>query len=109
MALPIRFQPLARDAREELRDRLDKAPLEHAEALLAAYEVLTAFWCQCSSRSPPGWTMTCAAAIAFEAWKTFESTMRTSPAFVLCVGCIYIIRKEKLWDDRSRHVIRALP
>ena len=40
MALPIRFQPLARDAREELRDRLDKAPLEHAEALLAAYEVL---------------------------------------------------------------------
>jgi hypothetical protein len=40
MALPIRFQPLARDAREELRDRLDKAPLDHAEALLAAYEVL---------------------------------------------------------------------
>ncbi len=44
--------------------------------------------------------MTCAAAIAFEAWKTFESTMRTSPAFVLCVGCISIIRKEKFWDDR---------
>ena len=42
--------------------------------------------------------MTCAAAIAFEAWKTFESTMRTSPAFVLCVGCISIIRKEKFWD-----------
>ncbi len=40
MALPIRFEPLARDAREELRDRLDKAPLDHAEALLAAYEVL---------------------------------------------------------------------
>jgi uncharacterized protein YjgD (DUF1641 family) len=40
MAQPIRFQPLARDAREELRDRLEKAPLDHAEALLAAYEVL---------------------------------------------------------------------
>jgi len=40
MALPIRFEPLARDAREELRDRLDKAPLEHAEALLSGYEVL---------------------------------------------------------------------
>ncbi len=40
MALPIRFEPLTRDAREELHDRLDKAPLEHAEALLAAYEVL---------------------------------------------------------------------
>jgi uncharacterized protein YjgD (DUF1641 family) len=40
MALPIRFEPLARDAREELHDRLDKAPLEHAEALLAAYELL---------------------------------------------------------------------
>ncbi len=40
MARPIRFEPLARDARVELRDRLDKAPLEHAEALLSAYEVL---------------------------------------------------------------------
>jgi uncharacterized protein YjgD (DUF1641 family) len=40
MALPIRFEPLARDAREELRDRLAKAPLEHAEALLSGYEVL---------------------------------------------------------------------
>ena len=40
MAQSIRFEPLARDAREELHDRLDKAPLEHAEALLAAYEVL---------------------------------------------------------------------
>jgi uncharacterized protein YjgD (DUF1641 family) len=40
MARPIRFEPLARDARIELHDRLDKAPLEHAEALLSAYEVL---------------------------------------------------------------------
>ena len=40
MALPIRFEPLARGARGELRDRLDQAPVEHAEALLAAYEVL---------------------------------------------------------------------
>jgi uncharacterized protein YjgD (DUF1641 family) len=40
MARPIRFEPLARDVRAELHDRLDKAPLEHAEALLAAYEVL---------------------------------------------------------------------
>src|SRR5260370_10448410 len=40
MAKSIRFEPLARDAREELHHRLDKAPLEHAEALLAAYEVL---------------------------------------------------------------------
>ncbi len=40
MAQSIRFEPLARDAREELHHRLDKAPLEHAEALLAAYEVL---------------------------------------------------------------------
>jgi uncharacterized protein YjgD (DUF1641 family) len=40
MAQPIRFEPIARDAREELRDRLDKAPVEYAEALLSAYEVL---------------------------------------------------------------------
>ena len=40
MALPIRFEPRPRDARDELRDRLDRAPLQHAEALLAAYEVL---------------------------------------------------------------------
>jgi len=40
MVLPIRFEPAARDARAELRDRLDHAPLEHAEALLAASEVL---------------------------------------------------------------------
>lgn len=40
MAQPIPFEPLKRDAREELSDRLNQAPLDHAEALLAAYEVL---------------------------------------------------------------------
>lgn len=40
MAQPIPFEPLKRDPREELSDRLHQAPLEHAEALLAAYEVL---------------------------------------------------------------------
>jgi uncharacterized protein YjgD (DUF1641 family) len=40
MAQPIPFEPVKRDARDELSDRLDRAPLEHAEALLAAYEVL---------------------------------------------------------------------
>jgi uncharacterized protein YjgD (DUF1641 family) len=40
MAKPIPFQLPARDPREELRSRLDRAPFEHAEALLAGYEVL---------------------------------------------------------------------
>jgi uncharacterized protein YjgD (DUF1641 family) len=40
MAKPIPFQLPTRDAREELRSRLHNAPLEHAEALLAGYEVL---------------------------------------------------------------------
>jgi uncharacterized protein YjgD (DUF1641 family) len=40
MAKPIPLQLPARDPREELRSRLDRAPLEHAEALLAGYEVL---------------------------------------------------------------------
>src|SRR3977135_1415599 len=40
MAKPIPLQLPARDSREELRSRLDSAPLEHAEALLAGYEVL---------------------------------------------------------------------
>jgi uncharacterized protein YjgD (DUF1641 family) len=40
MAKPIPLQVPARDPREELRSRLDSAPLEHAEALLAGYEVL---------------------------------------------------------------------
>jgi uncharacterized protein YjgD (DUF1641 family) len=40
MAAPIRFQALQHDPREELRSRLDAAPVEHSEALLATYEVL---------------------------------------------------------------------
>jgi len=40
MAQPIRLELLARDARAELQIRLQNAPVEHAEALLAAYEVL---------------------------------------------------------------------
>jgi uncharacterized protein YjgD (DUF1641 family) len=40
MAEPIPFQPPARDPRAELQARLQNAPLEHAEALLSACEVL---------------------------------------------------------------------
>ncbi len=40
MAAPIRFQPLPRDPREELHSRLEAAPVEHAEALLAVYDIL---------------------------------------------------------------------
>ena len=40
MAKPIPLQLPERDPREDLRSRLDRAPLEHAEALLAGYEVL---------------------------------------------------------------------
>jgi uncharacterized protein YjgD (DUF1641 family) len=40
MAKPIPLQLSARDPRDELRSRLDRAPIEHAEALLAGYEVL---------------------------------------------------------------------
>src|ERR1700730_11171334 len=40
MARAIRFEPLARDARVGIRGRMDQAPLEPAEALLSAYEVL---------------------------------------------------------------------
>lgn len=40
MAKPIPLETSPRDPRAELRARLDTAPLEHAEALLAAYEVL---------------------------------------------------------------------
>jgi uncharacterized protein YjgD (DUF1641 family) len=40
MAKPIPFKPSPRDSREELRSRLESAPLEHAEALLAGYQVL---------------------------------------------------------------------
>jgi uncharacterized protein YjgD (DUF1641 family) len=40
MAKPVPLQLPPRDSQEELRSRLDRAPLEHADALLAAYEVL---------------------------------------------------------------------
>lgn len=40
MAQPIPLALPARDPRAELQARLQHAPLEHAEALLAAYEVL---------------------------------------------------------------------
>ncbi len=40
MAQPIPLSLPARDPRAELQTRLQNAPLEHAEALLSAYEVL---------------------------------------------------------------------
>ena len=40
MARPIPLELPKRDPREELRDRLQQAPLEHAEAVLASFEVL---------------------------------------------------------------------
>src|SRR6266478_1148695 len=40
MAKPIPLEFPARDPRTELQARLQNAPLEHAQALLAAYEVL---------------------------------------------------------------------
>src|SRR5579863_10333020 len=40
MAQPIPLPMAARDPRAELQVRLQNAPLEHAQALLVAYEVL---------------------------------------------------------------------
>ena len=40
MARPIPLDFAPRDPRKELNSRLQEAPLEHAEAVLAAYEVL---------------------------------------------------------------------
>jgi uncharacterized protein YjgD (DUF1641 family) len=40
MARPIPLELPPRDPREELRDRLQQAPLSHAEALLDSYELL---------------------------------------------------------------------
>lgn len=40
MARPIPLHLAPRDSRDELNSRLQQAPLEHAEAVLAAYEVL---------------------------------------------------------------------
>jgi uncharacterized protein YjgD (DUF1641 family) len=42
MAQPIRFRVPPPDPRAVLRDRLDRAPEEHAEAVLAAYDLLQA-------------------------------------------------------------------
>lgn len=40
MARPIALELPPRDARDELRKRLEQAPIEHAEALLDSYELL---------------------------------------------------------------------
>lgn len=40
MARPISFQLPPRDPRPQLRDKVEQAPIEHAEALLDAYELL---------------------------------------------------------------------
>jgi uncharacterized protein YjgD (DUF1641 family) len=40
MAQPILFDAPKRDVREELRRRLEQAPLDHAEAILAGLDVL---------------------------------------------------------------------
>jgi uncharacterized protein YjgD (DUF1641 family) len=40
MAQPIPLEVAPRNPREELRSRLERAPEEHAEAVLAAYELL---------------------------------------------------------------------
>lgn len=40
MARPISFDVVPRDPREELRKRVEAAPVEHAEALLEGYELL---------------------------------------------------------------------
>src|SRR5882762_4511149 len=42
MAQPIRFSVPAPDPRAVLRDRVDRAPEEHAQAILAAYDLLQA-------------------------------------------------------------------
>ena len=40
MAQPISFKSPPKDPREELRNRLENAPVEHAEALLDCYALL---------------------------------------------------------------------
>jgi uncharacterized protein YjgD (DUF1641 family) len=42
MAKPIAFKPITVDFKADLQRRLEKAPEEHAAALLAAYDVLEA-------------------------------------------------------------------
>src|SRR5229473_5437851 len=59
----------------------------------------SALGCQCSSRIPPGWTVTIAIATLVETLNVLESTMRTSPPFVRLVGGISIVRKAKSRGD----------
>lgn len=40
MANPIEFAPVQRDTRDELKQRIERAPVEHAAAVLSAYELL---------------------------------------------------------------------
>src|ERR1700690_1051154 len=40
MAIPISLELPPRDPRQELRKRLEEAPIEHAEALLDSYELV---------------------------------------------------------------------
>lgn len=40
MAKPIELMPTSRDARDELKRRVENAPAEHAAAVLSAYELL---------------------------------------------------------------------
>lgn len=40
MAQPIEFRPSAQDPREEIQRRLNDAPIEHAQALLACYGLI---------------------------------------------------------------------
>ena len=40
MARPIPLELPKRDPREELHSRLEQAPIQHAEAVLASFEVL---------------------------------------------------------------------
>jgi uncharacterized protein YjgD (DUF1641 family) len=46
MAKPIAFKPITVDFKADLQRRLEKAPDEHAAALLAAYDVLEAAYDQ---------------------------------------------------------------
>jgi uncharacterized protein YjgD (DUF1641 family) len=47
MARPIRLELPKRSPREELRSRLEQAPLDHAEEVLASFEVLQGLNNQC--------------------------------------------------------------
>jgi uncharacterized protein YjgD (DUF1641 family) len=40
MAKPIELMPIPRNARDEVKRRVDDAPVEHADAVLAAYDLL---------------------------------------------------------------------